>query len=167
MNISQNGWSVIQESDTYDWHIPNTSRNLRLRKGPAGFVLIHLCLWFQERIEPIDLGQLDDWGYSLRRIAGTDVYSNHSSGTAVDINALRHPSGKKNTFTLAQRLLIKARLLVYRGGIRWGGTFSTTVDEMHWEIDQGSTAVYKLAKRLAKTPRGKRVMNVNKGGWVS
>ena len=68
---SQNGWPVLSVEDTRLWSVPETGRILRAAPGAAGFVLVHLAHWFHERVEPIDLGTLDDWGYAYRPIRGS------------------------------------------------------------------------------------------------
>ena len=84
-------------------------------------------------MEPINEGKLDDWGYAFRMTRGSEkILSNHSSGTAIDINAIRHPLGKANTFTREQSNIIK--LLITKYGLAWGGNYKKRKDEMHFEI---------------------------------
>lgn len=163
MTASQNGWSVIAPNETYKWVIPGTDRHLILRKGAAGFVLAHLALWYHESVEPLNTGVWDDWGYAVRPVRGFTVISNHASGTAMDLNAVKHGMGVKNTFTLKQKVKVRARLVWMRGVVRWGEDYHTRVDGMHFEINRGYSPTHALAKRLAKTPRGKRVLAANKG----
>ena len=61
-------------------------------------LLVTFAAEFHEHIEPIDEGQLDDWGYCFRNVRGSsDNLSNHSSGTAIDLNATKHPLGHAGT----------------------------------------------------------------------
>jgi hypothetical protein len=164
MATSQNGYPVIASSaGTRLWQVPQTDRALRLRPGDPGFVLIWLALWFHQRIEDLDRERTwDDWGWAYRKIAGSNTYSNHASGTAVDLNAVQHPQGVHNTFTPIQRTKINWCLRVrLRGVVRWGGTFSTTVDDMHWEINKPMEDVRRVAERLRSTPRGKEIRREN------
>ena len=141
---SQNGYTANQVSLTQLWTIPGTNRAIRLRKGAPGALLVDFAAWFHQHIEPIDTGQLDDWGYAERPIRGQDVeydddgnainLSNHASGTAEDLNSTKHPLGKRGTFTDAQAAAIRARLKVYQGALRWGGDYVKRADEMHVEI---------------------------------
>jgi hypothetical protein len=85
-------------------------------------------------VEPIDSGQLDDWGYALRRISGSNSWSNHASGTALDLNALKHPQGRRGTFTPRQERLIRRWLFDHDSCVRWGGDYRTRADEMHFEV---------------------------------
>jgi hypothetical protein len=110
-------------------------------------LLVNFCKEFDELVEPIDEGQLDDWGYAFRMTRGSDkVLSNHSSGTAVDLNALKHPLGKSNTFTKEQCNIIKSLITKY--GLAWGGNYKKRRDEMHFEIALDRSQVQKRIKEL-------------------
>lgn len=162
---SQNGWPVLQTGDTFQWIIPGTGRWLRLHPAYAGFLLVHLALWYHETIEPLDPAPWDDWGYALRPIRGqTEGYSNHASGTAMDLNATKHPLGVRNTHTKDQQAHIRARLRGRYGGvIRWGGDYVTRADEMHFEIHSGASGVLAVANALRDSSRGQRVALANGG----
>jgi len=162
---SQNGWVVLSSEQTQQWVIPGTGRWLRLSKGPAGFVLAHLALWFHKRIEPLDIDVWDDWGYAFRPIRGqVSGFSNHASGTAVDLNATKHPLGVRNTFTLEQASEIRKRLAGrYESVIRWGGDYESRADEMHFEVNAGPARVLALADALDDSPGGRRVRFANGG----
>ena len=79
-----------------------------------------------EYANQIAKGQLDDWGYANRYIAGSSVKSNHAFGIAVDINALKNARGRRGDMPLP--VTRKAE----RGGFRWGGSY-TYPDDMHFE----------------------------------
>lgn len=162
---SQNGWPVIDSVEgTRLWVIPGTGRSIRLHAGHAGLVLAHLALWFSEVIEPIGRGVFDDWGWAVRNVRGSDTaISNHSSGTAMDLNATHHPLGIPGTYLNWQYVKIRAHLAFYGGVIRAGLAYHGRVDEMHYEINKGHTAVYRVARRLAKTGRGQRIVAANPG----
>jgi hypothetical protein len=146
---SQNGYTANDISLTQVWLIPGTERKLRLRKGDPGFLLVDLAAWFDKNVEDIEAGQLDDWGYAERTIRGDDTQlSNHASGTAMDLNALRHPLGAVNTFSAAQELKIQNRLKLYEGCIRWGGNYSNRKDEMHFEIVKAPADCSRVADKL-------------------
>jgi hypothetical protein len=84
--------------------------------------------------------------------------SNHASGTAMDLNATKHPLGVRHTFTLDQEREIRARLAGrYDGCIRWGGDYENRADEMHFEIDVGPARILALADALDDSPGGRRV----------
>lgn len=167
MATSQNGWPalVADSPHLHTWKIPDTPRLLRLRDGSAGFLLIHLALWFDARVEDVDGGQLDDWGYAYRPVRGYDTtLSNHSSGTAMDLNATRHNLGAEDTFTADEELRIRRRVNEFFDGvIRWGGEYYGRKDEMHFEIDASIGACEKVARRLLSSARGKRILAANPG----
>jgi hypothetical protein len=97
-------------------------------------LLIGFAKEFHELIEPIDEGALDDWGYAFRNIRGvTEKLSNHASGTAIDLNAPKHPLGAVGTFPAEKVPMIRA--LAKKYGLRWGGDYVNRKDEMHFEID--------------------------------
>jgi hypothetical protein len=133
---SQNSYSANDQSVIKTYLIPGTTRKVRLRIGPPGELLVHLAAWFDKNVEDIDAGQLDEWGYAERPIRGsTTTLSNHASGTAIDLNATKHPLGERGTFTPEQVSKIRAALHnTYQGAIRWGGDYVNRADEMHFEI---------------------------------
>ncbi len=166
---SPNGWPLIPDTSprpTRTWTIPGTGRHLVLAPGAAGFVLVHFALWFHEEVERLDLGVWDEWGWAYRPQRGTtSVWSNHASATAADLNATRHPIGVDTlqTFTAPQVARIRRRITRrYRGLINWGGEWRRP-DAMHYELAGTPEAIRRLAARLAKTPRGKRILASNPG----
>jgi len=110
-------------------------------------LLIGFAAEFHKLIEPIDEGALDDWGYAFRPIRGqTEKLSNHSSGTAIDLNAPKHALGLIGTFPPEKVPMIRALSKKY--GLKWGGDYQNRKDEMHWEIDltpeKASALIIKL-----------------------
>ncbi len=113
--------------------MPGTKVKLRCAEAVAP-LLIGFAKEFHELIEPIDEGALDDWGYAFRNIRGvTEKLSNHASGTAIDLNAPKHPLGAVGTFPAEKVPMIRA--LAKKYGLRWGGDYVNRKDEMHFEID--------------------------------
>lgn len=167
-----NGWPVLFDNRTTGdlprlrkWIVPDAGRHLYLRDGSVGFNLIHLALWFHERIERLDLGVWDDWGWAVRPIRGqTSGYSNHAGGAAEDLNATRHPLGVPvaATFTDKQAAAIHRRLPLYEGCVEWGGDWSRP-DGMHFEAARDLAAHERVARLLVETPRGRRVIAANPG----
>lgn len=151
MASSQNGWPASDEPRTIgveSYQIPGTKIKIRCAKKVAP-LLVNFCAEFHDQIEKIDGGQLDDWGYNYRAIRGQEEagnLSNHSSGTAVDLNATKHALGKRNTFTDEQE--IKIRALAAKYGLRWGGDYKNRADEMHFEINLTPLGVKERIKQL-------------------
>jgi hypothetical protein len=163
---SQNHWPALPAGSDklYEWEIPARSGTftLLLRNGSAGFLLAHFALWFADVIEPVMAKLLDDWGFAYRYVRGySATLSNHASGTAMDLNATSHPLGKTGTFKPWQVVKIRARLLIYRGCLRWGGDYLGRKDEMHTEINADLAACEKRARALMKTKRGLRILEAN------
>lgn len=163
MVTSQNGWAPLSSDSPklHTWQIGDTA--LRLRNGSAGFLLAHLALWFDERVEDLDGRILDDWGYAFRPIRGYVALSNHASGTAMDLNATQHVLGAEDTFTDEEERRISRRLRLYGGCIRWGGDYRGRKDEMHFEINRDLKACERRARALLTTPRGKTILSANPG----
>ncbi len=171
MSLSQNSWPVIASTRTTGthprlrkWIIPGTGRHLYARDGSAGFLLALLALWFHDRIEALDGGVWDEWGWANRPVRGASVASNHASGTAVDLNATRHPLGARGTFSRRLAYARIRRRLVYMGGVlRWGGDYSLRADEMHFEVIRPLGDCERVARRLCRTRRGRLVLAANPG----
>ena len=132
---SHNGWPASKDASELDIisvAIPGCSVKVRCAKAVAPLI-VAFCKDFHELIEPINEGKLDDWGYAFRNVRGSkDKLSNHSSGTAVDLNAIDHPLGKAGTFPSEKVPMIRA--LAKKYGMIWGGDFRSRPDEMHFEI---------------------------------
>ena len=61
------------------------------------------------------------------------MYSNHASGTAIDLNWQKFPMFKRN-MNKKQVEACRAIVADCEGLIRWGGDYKTSVDQMHFEI---------------------------------
>lgn len=72
---------------------------------------------------------LDDWGWYVRPIAGSNTLSNHSWGLAVDVNAHTNPMGSVLRTDMPGFVPEAAK----RWGLRWGGTYTRRPDAMHFE----------------------------------
>jgi hypothetical protein len=136
MLTSSNGWTASKnpnEIGIKSYPIPGTKLKIRCADVVAP-LLVTFAAEFNQHVEPIDGGTLDDWGYCFRNVRGTtDKLSNHASGTAIDLNATKHPLGHAGTFTPMQTVLIQALSKKY--GLKWGGDYKNRKDEMHFEID--------------------------------
>lgn len=147
--VSQNGWPVDPPRSART--IPGTNVRVTVADGPAGDVLMKVLGEVNRRVENIGLnstkGEADDWGYAKRNVRGSSkTISNHASATAVDINATRHPLGKRGTFTPAQVEEIHKILAENGNVVRWGGDYTGRADEMHFEINASPEEVARVAK---------------------
>jgi hypothetical protein len=149
---SANGWTaskVRAEIGIESFPIPGTKVKLACAKAVAP-LLVGFAAEFHELIEPIDEGTLDDWGYAYRDVRGsTTTLSNHSSGTAIDLNATQHPLGKVGTFPIEKVPMIRA--LAKKYGLIWGGDYRNRKDEMHFEIALTPAKAAALIKKLENT----------------
>lgn len=153
MPTSQNGYRANDRSVITTFTIAGTDRRVSLREGAPGELLVHWAAWFHANIESIDKGQVDDWGYAERTIRGSSTtLSNHASGTAIDLNATKHPLGKVGTFTGGQTSRIRRELAKYEGAIRWGGDYNGRKDEMHFEIMASPARCWQVLAKLTVHP---------------
>lgn len=146
---SANGWRVLGRAECATVAVPGGALQVHPR---AAVIFADLAARYHATVEPLVWPGC--WGYALRPIKGSDTYSNHSSGTAVDLNAPAHGQGTapSKSFTRAQLAAIDALEGRYHGVITWGGRWGgKTCDPMHWEITEGTSvaAVDALAAALA------------------
>lgn len=150
MTTSENGWPASEDRDALGitrLEINGAEFPGGIRGGEVATVLGYLATEFHERVEPLEA--VGCWGYYYRPIRGSNVISNHSSGTAVDLNAPKHPQGKTGTFTDNQVQQIRAIIDEVGGVVRWGGDWDNP-DEMHFEIYASADDVTRVANALKK-----------------
>jgi len=145
---SYNGWPASKEPAEIgikSYAVPGTTLKLRCAEKVAP-LLIGFAAEFHELIEPLDEGGLDDWGWCYRDVRNVPgKLSNHSSGTAIDLNASKHPLGKAGTFEAGKVPMLKA--LAKKYALTWGGQW-TRRDEMHYEISINEAQVAALITKL-------------------
>lgn len=146
---SYNGYPASKDPDEIkikSYRVRGTDRKLRCASS-VGPLLAAFAAEFHELIEPIDEGTFDDWGYAFRMVRGTtDKLSCHSSGTAIDLNATKHPLGKYDTFPAEKVPMIRA--LAKKYGLKWGGDFKSRPDDMHFEVNVTPEKAQKLITKL-------------------
>lgn len=156
MATSYNGW--LASPNPRDLGItPLVYKGESFAPGVRGgdvHALFTMLVYDLDNIEPVyapGWHAADDWGYSYRKNVNANNLSCHASGTAIDYNATRHPNGKRGTFTAAQAKRIRDLLRVnYRGLIRWGGDFTGTPDEMHFEIIGNAAQIARLVQDVLR-----------------
>jgi len=135
METSYNGYAASKdpaEIGIKSYSVDGTARKLRCAES-VGPLLAAFAAEFHKLIEPIDEGKFDDWAYAYRMVRGDPTrLSCHSSGTAIDLNATKHPLGKYDTFPAEKVPMIRA--LAKKYGLKWGGDFKTRPDDMHFEV---------------------------------
>lgn len=149
MTTSQNGWPAADdyaEQAAIDVHpfpiLPGSEEKVALNADAAPVLLYVAARWDAE-VERVVVGKVDDWGFAPRNVRGsTTEISNHASGTALDINAQRHPRGRRTMGLLKRRKVHKILADVNAGGtvLDWGGDYvNSPLDEMHVEVARGVT----------------------------
>jgi len=149
METSYNGYPASKdpaEIGIKSYSVDGTARKLRCAES-VGPLLATFAAEFHKLIEPIDEGTFDDWAYAYRMVRGDPTkLSCHSSGTAIDLNATKHPLGKYDTFAAEKVPMIRA--LAKKYGLKWGGDFKTRPDNMHFEISIGPAKAAALKTKL-------------------
>ncbi|WP_214405352.1 peptidoglycan-binding protein [Pseudonocardia lacus] len=147
MATSRNGWPAGDrtELDIRTFVVPGTDVHLALRADVAP-LLLEMALWWHRTVEPLHA----DWceGYSYRCVHGGDALSNHASGTAVDLNAPLHPTGRAGT-------LGRFRVAVTRKAASLGlrsGALHRRPDEMHVEVIVPAQRAAELVAALGTPP---------------
>jgi hypothetical protein len=146
-----NGWAVIDDyGDSRlisNPTVPGTNVQILggLLAGPVATGLLWIASQWHRRVEPLsqDLGQ---WGYNKRTKRGSSDISEHSAGTAMDLNASRHPfqDNPANSLSNVQVLDIRNIEAETEGAFTWGGAWS---DGMHWEANDFG-AVKRFAAKI-------------------
>lgn len=157
---SYNGWPASPDPDDFGGLealvVAGEPFSPGVRAGDVATVLRYVAEQMHRRVEAVVAAgwhQADDWGYSYRaNVNNPDTLSCHSSGTAIDYNATRHPNGSRGTFSSAQVSHIHAILDEVERSVRWGGDFTGTPDEMHFEIIANSSTLARVAARVREYP---------------
>src|SRR5690625_2337693 len=145
MAVTRLDWDVF----TYGTHprlAPFPWITGRVRKGDAYTVLNELCRRFNNEVEKINPAH--SWGWAYRPVRGATVVSEHGAGTAIDLNAPKHPLGRQGTFTRSQVNKINQILRDLDGAVRWGGNYAGRKDEMHFELQGGVKKLAAVAKKI-------------------
>lgn len=145
---SQNGWPASTTLPLSTLTVGAVTFPQGVRSGAPHTILGYVARRFNNEVETLRKGEC--WGYNFRTISGSTSYSNHASGTAIDVNAPEHFLGASGTFSAAQVRAIRSILAACDGVVRWGGDYSTRKDEMHFELNRGPSdpAVAALARKL-------------------
>lgn len=143
MAKSLNGWSVIMTAADPRLRvikIPGTNRTVRMRRAVAPVFAAFLADWHAEMPKRLKLddGPVDSWVFRKSRF--TDGYSNHASGTAVDLRYdILKPDGKPHMSQTEMKILNKIldRYKTSDGHrIFANGEWWRKPDGMHTELSQ-------------------------------
>lgn len=180
MPNSINGWPVL---DNPPWSDPRLEkkpvpgvpkRTLTMRREVLPLFLA-LAKDYHDTIAPIDEGDLDDWSYSYREARAANAWSDHASGTAVDLNAAKEGWLGMSNYSwwanpakhrAAQDIKKRYEVVMWGGSKDFGGDYynGSTVDWMHWAIKPGVTVaqVQDVIKRLGIDENGNRSQQTDK-----
>jgi hypothetical protein len=154
MARSENGWEVIKDQSDKSLTVARLAKSnipLRLHKDAAK-LLAYVALRFDKEVSPLKQGNKpgfqDDGGYSYRKIGDGPKWSNHASGTAIDLNWQKFPMFKRK-MTKKQVAACEAIVADCEVLVRWGGHYKTAVDQMHFEVAPKVTAA-QIKKFVAK-----------------
>ncbi len=153
MPTSYNGWPASTNKAAIgvdpDFKVAGFKFPGGVKKGAVSTVFKFLLGNFHLRVESLGESTGDEWGYAYRQNRNANNLSCHSSGTAVDVNARQHTNGRANTFSAFQVKQLRVILKWLAGTVIWGGDFTRTKDEMHFEIAVGATTLQRLANKLS------------------
>jgi hypothetical protein len=155
MPLAYNGMTASPDPDEIDvipLVVAGVSFPGGVRAGDPHTVLGWVAQQFHDNVEPLVDGWC--WGYAYRQNRNADNLSVHSAGGAIDVNAPRHPNGKSGTFTSAQVRTISALLNHLQGAVVWGGDFTGTPDEMHFELCRDPARVAWAADLIRNETEG-------------
>ena len=162
MPLSINGWPVLTgwgDKRLREFAVPGTKTKLLLRSD-IGPLLVALAADYSKDVSNID-NRADDWGFDYRKArASVGSWSDHSSGTAIDLNAsttgAQGPHGGMATLTsdqIAAIVEIKKRyeVVIWGGDKARGGDYGSSIywDPMHFALRPGVT-VNDVRRVMAK-----------------
>ena len=163
---SQNGWPASTSLPLSTLTVGAVTFPQGVRSGAPHTILGYVARRFNSEVEALRKGEC--WGYNFRKISGSTSYSNHASGTAIDVNAPEHFLGASGTFSAAQVRAIRSILSACDGVVRWGGDYSNRKDEMHFELVRGPAIRRSLpwpASLAEVPPLPRRLPAGPPGGW--
>jgi hypothetical protein len=127
-----------------------------VRGGDVATVLRYVATQYHARVQP--LASPGCWGWSYRQNRNANNLSCHASGTAIDINAPKHPNGieASENFTarqIAEIHAILAEVDELDDTVHWGGDWhkinGLIPDPMHFEIHGHDLAMLaRVAARI-------------------
>lgn len=149
---AQNGWMASPLKAAIgieDFTVEGVGFPGGVKRGAVATILRYVAEQFHRRVEPLHPGHC--WGYNYREVRGGASISNHAAGCAIDINAPAHTMGVRGTFNDAQVEQIEAIVSECHGAVRWGGSYRSRPDEMHFEVVASPVDAVTAASRLIIT----------------
>lgn len=137
--------------------VPHVKPVVKLTCHPKAASLLTWIVWqVDQNVAPVNPSTTAAW--NNRPIAGSNRWSTHATGAAVDINWDLWPMFKQN-MSKQQRKACWRIQEITKGAVVWGGKRSWVLagraDEMHWEIVVQPDTALRVGKRLwADSTRG-------------
>lgn len=160
MATSGNGWPASPDLRTRVIEPVSGVRLAIVDNDNVADLFTYLVQQFHKRVDDVTKPHpKDDWGYEYRpNVNNPSRLSNHSSGTAIDLDATEHPNAVQTakTYSSQQISTVHKILAEMDGVIRWGGDYSGTPDAMHFEINvqpgdpRLAAAAHKVRKQTGK-----------------
>ncbi|ONI91971.1 hypothetical protein ALI144C_00345 [Actinosynnema sp. ALI-1.44] len=100
--------------------VPGATHVVMPIRADVAPLLLEFARWWHVTVEQLVVPGC--WGYAYREISGSNSLSNHASGTAIDLNAPRHPLGAFGTVPGHLRGVIESKAAAL--GLRWGGSYT-------------------------------------------
>ncbi len=145
MDTSLNGWKVIHpgEPGLVIVTVPGASLRLRVNEAAAP-LLVHVADRVNREVRSLEAnnakGGQDDAGWAFRKARHADGFSNHASGSAIDLNWRLWPQkGSTRSMTASETAAASKIAADLAEVIVWGGNWNNQRDEMHWEVRPGVT----------------------------
>jgi hypothetical protein len=166
MPRSINRWPVLGDhsADLATGTVPGTNIRLRMRRDVLPLFLALAADWHRQ-VAPLRKGECG--AYDYRQARASSSWSDHSSGTAMDLNwaheGKQGPRGGMATMTPAQikaaaALRTKYRVVIWGGDKARGGDYRQPRywDPMHYALKPGTTVadVKAVIKALGIQPDG-------------
>ena len=146
MDTSLNGWKVVHpgEPGLVRVTVPGTSIRMTVNEAAAP-LLAHVADRVNREVRSLAdnnaSGGQDDAGWAFRKARHADGFSNHASGSAIDLNWRLWPQkGATRSMTAKETAAAQKIAADLAEVIVWGGNWNKQRDEMHWEVRPGVTA---------------------------
>lgn len=171
MEKSLNGWPAISSAADprlRTIQIPGTKRTIRARRAVAPVLAAFLADWHKEMPERLKLneGPVDGWVYRKSRFV--DKFSNHASGTAVDLRYdVLKPDGKPHMSQTEKKILnnILERYKTADGHrIFANGEWWNSPDGMHTELSQSWDRGAKRNTTMEDVKEVQKRLGIDKNG---
>jgi hypothetical protein len=171
MERSYNGWPARPDLKTRVI-TPVKGVSLRVKDNDnVASVFEYLVINYHRRVDDLTKPHPhDDWGFAYRpNVNKPNELSNHSSATAVDLDATEHPNNvaTAKTFTSAQIKEIHQILRELEGVLRWGGDYNHIVDGMHFEVCVYPGDLQEIGAKIRKLKKkpGKNGFRLPTAAW--